>query len=62
MASKRDMKILTELIDLGDVEVISHRLHAGIGMILQTEQRNHIVLALGVTQKARNYIKIIDIL
>ncbi|WP_226889246.1 transposase family protein [Nostoc sp. MG11] len=37
MASKRDIKILTELLDLGDVKVISHRLHAGIGIILQTE-------------------------
>nr|WP_143854023.1 ISL3 family transposase [Nostoc sp. 'Peltigera membranacea cyanobiont' 210A] len=31
------MKILTELLDLKDVKVISHRLHVGIGMILQIE-------------------------
>ncbi|MCG6136732.1 MAG: transposase [Nostoc sp. LLA-1] len=32
------MKILTELLDLSGVKVISHRLHVGIGMILQVEQ------------------------
>ncbi|MBE9104273.1 ISL3 family transposase [Nostoc cf. edaphicum LEGE 07299] len=31
------MKILTELLDLKDVKVISQRLHAGIGIVLQTE-------------------------
>lgn len=39
MASKRDIKILTELLDLGALKVISHRLHVGIGMILQTESK-----------------------
>ncbi len=39
MASKRDIKILTELIDLSDLKIISHRLHAGIGMILQTDSK-----------------------
>ncbi len=39
MTSKRDIKILTELLDLGDIKVISHRLHYGIGIILQTESR-----------------------
>lgn len=39
MTSKRDIKILTELIDLGDIKVISHRLHDGIGIILQTESK-----------------------
>jgi transposase len=29
---------LTEIFDLSDVKVISHRLHTGIGMILQIEQ------------------------
>ncbi|MEH2313537.1 MAG: ISL3 family transposase [Nostoc sp.] len=33
------MKILTELLDLGDIKVISHRLHDGIGIILQTESK-----------------------
>jgi len=37
MLRKQDIKILTELLDLKDVKVISHRLHDGIGMILQTE-------------------------
>lgn len=39
MTSKRDIKILTELIDLEDIKVISHRLHDGIGIILQTESK-----------------------
>ncbi|MBN3907332.1 MAG: ISL3 family transposase [Nostoc sp. NMS1] len=33
------MKILTELLDLSDVKVISHSLHAEIGIILQTESK-----------------------
>ncbi|MEH2221029.1 MAG: ISL3 family transposase [Nostoc sp.] len=33
------MKILTELLDLDDIKVISHRLHAGIGIILQPESK-----------------------
>lgn len=39
MTSKRDIKILTKLLDLGDIKVISHRLHDGIGIILQTESK-----------------------
>ncbi|MEH1823297.1 MAG: transposase family protein [Nostoc sp.] len=39
MTSKRDIKILTELLDLGDIKVISHRLHDGIGIILQTKSK-----------------------
>ena len=38
MTGKRDIKILTELLDLSGVKVISHRVHVGIGMILQVEQ------------------------
>ncbi len=38
MTGKRDIKILTELLDLSGVKVISHRLHVEIGMILQVEQ------------------------
>ena len=38
MTSKTDIKILTEILDLSGVKVISHRLHVGIGMILQIEQ------------------------
>ncbi|MEH2279995.1 MAG: ISL3 family transposase [Nostoc sp.] len=33
------MKILTELLGLENVKVISHRLHSGIGIILQTESK-----------------------
>ncbi|RCJ42029.1 transposase [Nostoc minutum NIES-26] len=39
MTNKRDIKILTELLDLDEIKVISHRLHPGIGMILQTESK-----------------------
>ena len=39
VTNKKGIKILTELLDLEDVKVISHRLHAGIGMILQTESK-----------------------
>lgn len=39
MTRKKDIKILTELLDLDDIKVISHRLHPGIGMILQTESK-----------------------
>lgn len=38
MTNKKDIKILTEMLDLRGVKVISHRLHAGIGIILQIEQ------------------------
>ncbi len=37
MSKKRGIKILTELLDLKDVKVRSQHLHAGIGIILQTE-------------------------
>jgi transposase len=37
MVKKKDIEILTELLDLEDVKVLSHRLHNGIGIILQTE-------------------------
>lgn len=39
MVNKKNTKILTELLDLEGVKVISHRLHNGIGMILQTESK-----------------------
>ncbi|MHC5853947.1 hypothetical protein [Nostoc sp.] len=35
MVNKKDIKILTELLGLENVKVISHRLHGGIGIILQ---------------------------
>jgi hypothetical protein len=35
MTGKKDIKVLTEILDLSDVKVISHRLDTGIGMILQ---------------------------
>lgn len=35
MNRQQNIKILTELLDLKDVKVISHRLHIGIGIILQ---------------------------
>lgn len=39
MASKRDIKILTELLDISDLKVRTHRLHPEIGIILQTESK-----------------------
>jgi len=39
MNSKKDIKILSDLLDLKYVKVISHRIHDGIGIILQTESR-----------------------
>ncbi|MBE9039149.1 ISL3 family transposase [aff. Roholtiella sp. LEGE 12411] len=33
------MKILTEILGLDDVKIVSHRLHNGIGIILQTESK-----------------------
>jgi hypothetical protein len=39
MVHKNDIKILTDILDLDDIKVISHRLHEGIGIILQTESK-----------------------
>ncbi len=39
MVNKKDIKILTEILGLDDVKVVSHRLHNGIGMILQIESK-----------------------
>lgn len=37
MTSKKEIKLLTELLNLEGVKVISHRQHQGIGIILQIE-------------------------
>ncbi len=37
MNRKPGIKILTELLDIKDIKVISHRQHEGIGIILQVE-------------------------
>lgn len=37
MVNKRDIKVLTELLGLSEIQVVSHRIHDGIGIILQTE-------------------------
>jgi transposase len=37
MIRKKGIKALTEILDIEGVKVISHRLHAGIGLLLQTE-------------------------
>lgn len=37
MTSKKDIKILTELINLPGIKVISHRQYEGVGIILQIE-------------------------
>lgn len=40
MPSKKEIKLLTELLNLEGVKVISHRQHQGIGIILQIESTN----------------------
>lgn len=40
MNSKSELKILTELLNLGDVKVLSHHLHEGIGIILKIESNS----------------------
>jgi transposase len=40
MNSKKEIKLLTELLNLSGVKVISHRQHQGIGIILQIESIN----------------------
>ncbi|MFM6108300.1 MAG: ISL3 family transposase, partial [Sphaerospermopsis kisseleviana] len=37
MNRKKGIKILTELLNIEDIKVISHRQHEGIGIILQIE-------------------------
>ncbi len=37
MVRKKGIKALTDILSIEGVKVISHRLHAGIGLILQTE-------------------------
>ncbi|MEH1970786.1 MAG: transposase family protein [Nostoc sp.] len=37
MCSKKEIKLLTDLLNLSGVKVISHRQHQGIGIILQIE-------------------------
>jgi transposase len=37
MSSKKEIKLLTELLNLEGVKVVSHRQHQGIGIILQIE-------------------------
>ncbi|WP_414625299.1 ISL3 family transposase, partial [Calothrix sp. CCY 0018] len=40
MTSKREIKLLTELINLEGIKVISHRQYQGLGIILQVESTN----------------------
>ncbi len=37
MASKKEIKLLTELINLKEIKVISHRQYQNVGIILQVE-------------------------
>ncbi len=37
MPGKRDVKVLTEILDLADLKVKSYRFHSEIGIILQLE-------------------------
>lgn len=40
MTSKNGIKILTKLLNLEGIKVTSHRIHVGIGIILQVESLN----------------------
>lgn len=44
MTSKKEIKLLTELLNLEQVKVLSNRQHTGIGMILQIESTNQVSL------------------
>jgi transposase len=37
MRTKKEIKFLTELLNIEGIKVISHRQHEGIGIILQVE-------------------------
>lgn len=41
MTSKKDIKILTQLLDLSGIKVISHHQYKGVGIILQIESINN---------------------
>ena len=41
MTSKKDIKILTQLLNLSGIKVISHHQYKGVGIILQIESINN---------------------
>ena len=51
MASKKGIKLLTQLLNLENVKVISHRQHQGIGIILQIESTNNDNVSLSLINK-----------
>ena len=61
MNRKPGIKILTELLNIKDIKVISHRQHEGIGIILQVEPNKKKVYVLAVEQKVTDYIRITGI-
>jgi len=44
MTGKRDIKVLTEILDLADLKVRSYRQHSGIGIILQLESEKQFAI------------------
>lgn len=60
MNSKKDIKILTQLLDLSEIRVISHHQYKGVGIILQIESiKNESISVVG--KRVVTYIKIINL-
>jgi transposase len=66
MTSKKEIKLLTELLNLEGVKVISHRQYQGIGIILQIEStdKESICPRCGVKSQRlhQNHRYIVDLL
>jgi transposase len=58
MSTKKELKLLTELLNLEGVKVSSHRQYEGIGIILQLESIAK-ESAIAAVQTAINYIRIV---
>ena len=60
MTSKKDIKILTQLLDLPEIKVVSHHQYKGVGIILQIESiKNESISVVG--KKVITYIKTINL-
>ena len=60
MRTKKEIKFLTELLNIEGIKVISHRQHEGIGIILQVELIGKESNCPRCGKKVIDYIKIID--
>ncbi len=61
MASKKEIKLLTELLELSGVKVVSRHQHKGIGILLQIEPITQESMCHRCGKKAINYIKTTNI-